>query len=116
MQQENVGISIEMMEKGTAYTVSKQKAIAIYRIAQEALGNAVKHAEPDLIRVYLEYAPTAVSISVVDDGKGFDPKKVEPSAGVGLVSMRERALAHGGLLVVHSEAGRGTSLRANFRL
>ncbi len=105
-----------MMEKGNVYPVSKQKAIAIYRIAQEAIKNAIKHGEADLIRIYLEYTPSAVSISVVDDGQGFDPKKVSAGEGVGLVSMRERARAHGGILVVHSEASRGTSLRVNFKL
>ena len=116
LQLQNVGISIEMMEKGNVYPVSKQKAIAIYRIAQEAIKNSIKHGEADLVRVYLEYSPTAVSISIVDDGKGFDPKKFTPEGGVGLISMRERAKAHVGILVVHSEPGRGTSLRANFKL
>ncbi len=116
LQGHNVGISIEFIEKGSPYPVSKQKGIAIYRIVQEAVKNALEHAEPGLVRVYLEYAPASVSISIVDDGRGFDARKAALSGGVGLVSMRERARALGGRLVVHSEPGRGTSLRVNFKL
>lgn len=116
LQLRYVGISIEFLEKGEAYSFAKEKAIAIYRIVQEAVKNAIVHADPKLIRVYLEYAPTAVSVSVVDDGTGFNVKKVAGVEGLGLVSMRERSSAHHGRLVVHSEAGRGTSLRAYFKL
>jgi len=116
LESQHKGVTIELVEKGSEYPVSKQRAIAIYRIAQEALRNAIKHAQPKLVRVYLDYAPSAVSVTVVDDGKGFNPKTASEAGGVGLVSMRERARAQGGTLVVHSELARGTSLRANFKI
>lgn len=110
------GTSVEYIEKGDVRSVDSQKAVAIYRIVQEALNNAMQHAFPSLVRVYLEYASDAVSVSIVDDGKGFNSKDAAVSNGIGLTSMRERARAHQGTLLVYSEEGRGTSLRANFKL
>jgi signal transduction histidine kinase len=87
---------------------------ALYRIAQEALSNAVKHAGAARITIRLSADSTAVRLQVRDDGRGFDPHAVErrdddgEDGGYGLTSMRERAHALGGVLDVRSSHGRGT--------
>lgn len=85
---------------------------AAYRIAQEALHNALRHAAPKRIEVVLRCTGHAVELSIVDDGVGFDP--AAPAAAghrLGLASMRERARAAGGRLEVESGRGTGTTVR-----
>jgi signal transduction histidine kinase len=85
---------------------------AVYRIAQEALHNALRHAGATRIDAHLVVRNGSVVLEVRDDGAGFDPA-VARSAGrrLGLASMRERARAAGGRLDVTSEPGRGTTVR-----
>jgi signal transduction histidine kinase len=85
---------------------------AAYRIAQEALHNALRHAAPTRIDVTLRSSAGAVELSVVDDGKGFDARAAEMAGRrLGLVSMRERARAVGGRLELDSSAEGGTTVR-----
>jgi signal transduction histidine kinase len=85
---------------------------AAYRIAQEALHNALRHAAPDHIDVILRSAEGTVELSITDDGKGFDARAAEAAGRrLGLVSMRERARAVGGRLDVTSSASAGTTVR-----
>lgn len=93
---------------------------ALYRIAQEALSNAVKHAGASRITIRLSADSSAVRLSVRDDGAGFDPHVIERrddtddsrEGGYGLTTMRERAHALGGVLDVRSSPGRGTVVEA----
>jgi len=82
---------------------------ALYRIAQEALQNAVKHAHPERLDVRLSCTPDGVRLDVCDDGVGFDPSADYPGH-LGLQSMRERALNLGGALEIVSEHGCGTQI------
>jgi PAS domain S-box-containing protein len=84
---------------------------ALYRIGQEALHNAVKHARAARVDVRLEFGPTGVELEVADDGAGFDPAGEFPGH-LGLRSMRERAASAGGTVEVDSAPGRGTRVRA----
>ncbi|MEA2671414.1 MAG: hypothetical protein QOG45_1634 [Chloroflexota bacterium] len=85
---------------------------ALYRIAQEALRNALRHGRPRRITVRLLEEPEALALEVTDDGGGFDPAAV-PAGRLGMVSMRERAARAGGRLQVRSAPGRGTTVRAS---
>ncbi|MGP3978814.1 GAF domain-containing sensor histidine kinase [Streptomyces sp. 8N114] len=82
---------------------------ALLRVAQEALHNALRHADASHVRVALVRRGPSVVLTVTDDGTGFDPGAVR-SAGrhLGLVSMRDRASGVGGTLTVQSEPGKGT--------
>ncbi|PLY03492.1 MAG: hypothetical protein C0623_01370 [Desulfuromonas sp.] len=111
-----VGMSIELVEKGHPVNLSQKLGIAIYRIAQEVIRNAIKHSDAQLVRVHLDYTDRNVAISIVDNGKGFDPKKCTTSTCLGLVGVRERVKSLGGSSLIHSEPGKGTSLRASFKL
>lgn len=87
---------------------------ALYRIAQEALQNVVKHAGAERVTIRLFTTPDAVLLQVRDDGQGFDPAAVlaSPSTGLGLPGMRERAKVLGGHLTVTSRPGGGTTVEA----
>jgi PAS domain S-box-containing protein len=84
---------------------------AFYRIAQEALHNAVKHARAATLDLTLETTPDAVVLTVADDGAGFDPGGNFPGH-LGLRSMRERMARLGGDLSITSALGQGTTVRA----
>jgi len=86
---------------------------ALFRIAQEAVTNAVRHADAARVVVHLERADDRVALAVTDDGRGFDPShRAISSRRLGLVSMRERAADLGGSLIIESEPGTGTTVRA----
>jgi signal transduction histidine kinase len=86
---------------------------ALFRIAQEAVSNAVRHADAAHIAVHLAPSNGTVALAVEDDGSGFDPATRAVSARrLGLVSMRERATALGGTLSIESHPGQGTTVRA----
>lgn len=87
---------------------------ALYRVVQEALHNAVRHAHAVAIEVRLERGPGAVQLTVRDDGSGFDPAAAQRrrgARGLGLAAMRERVSEAGGQFTVESAMGRGTEIR-----
>ncbi len=91
---------------------------ACYRIAQEALSNASRHAGASSILVAVEASARALTLTVRDDGRGFDAspgaRRAPKSSSLGLISMDERAQLAGGRLVVQSDPGQGTIIRAVF--
>ncbi|HKQ98945.1 MAG TPA: ATP-binding protein [Candidatus Polarisedimenticolia bacterium] len=87
---------------------------ALYRVVQEALHNALRHARPDAIDVRLERVAATMRLTVRDDGRGFDPaaaRRRRGARGLGLIAMRERLDEVGGRLAIDSKAGRGTEIR-----
>ena len=84
----------------------------IYRVVQEALTNAVKHANATRIDVSVREADGVVEIVVRDDGRGFDTVATVDSEGFGLLGMRERIALAGGTLSVVSSPGQGAEIRA----
>jgi signal transduction histidine kinase len=84
---------------------------ALYRIAQEALQNAAKHAHAQTVELTLEQKHSELILRVRDDGRGFNPARAFPGH-LGLHSMRERIAAVGGNLEIQSSRRRGTSIRA----
>ncbi|MFF0223556.1 sensor histidine kinase [Streptomyces sp. NPDC004629] len=90
--------------------------VALLRIAQSALANTVRHAFAGTAEVTLTYRGDHITLSVVDDGTGFDPAQVlapDPrSGGFGLAAMRARMHALGGTLTLESAPGQGTALAA----
>jgi PAS domain S-box-containing protein len=80
----------------------------LYRIAQEALNNALKHAAATSVTVHVRANTTRAELEVVDNGQGFDPATMGEHGGIGLTSMQERAEQQGGSLVIESAPGEGT--------
>lgn len=83
----------------------------LYRIVQEALNNAVKHAHAQQVSVHLFFADHFFRVEVTDDGIGFDPGQARQSGGVGLRSIEERTRRIGGKLQVESSPDAGTALK-----
>jgi signal transduction histidine kinase len=88
---------------------------AVYRIAQEAMHNAVKHAAPHRLEVCLCCKEDALVLDVCDDGLGFDTTGAFPGH-LGLHTMRERATRLGGTLEIASAAGAGTRVQVHIPL
>lgn len=85
--------------------------IALYRVGQEALANAVNHAQACHVTLGLVLRLGYASLHVLDDGRGFDPEEVR-ARGLGLISMRERITRLGGRLNVVTQTGLGTRVYA----
>jgi signal transduction histidine kinase len=85
---------------------------ALYRIVQEALTNARRHARATVVSVLLERREGKLVAVIEDDGIGFDPVLALHSGRLGLLGMRERAEMIGGSLIVESEEGKGTTVVA----
>ena len=85
---------------------------ALYRIAQEALHNTVKHARAENVGLLLKQETEGIVLEVRDDGIGFDPSGSFPGH-LGLESMRERAERLGGRFEIESGLGKGTRIRAS---
>ncbi|MHB8718756.1 MAG: sensor histidine kinase [Candidatus Dormibacteria bacterium] len=91
----------------------------LFRIVQEALNNARKHASASNVEVVITFQPDQVTALVRDDGVGMDlaavEKTLEQGRNLGLISMRERAELEHGTLEIRSDPGRGTEVRATLR-
>ena len=84
---------------------------ALYRVAQESIANALRHGNPTSLRIALDYGTRAVTLTVVDNGGGFDPSELDQS-GFGLSGMRQRISALHGTFTITSKRGEGTEVRA----
>ncbi|MGA9639013.1 ATP-binding protein [Flavobacterium sp.] len=92
--------------------------INLYRLTQEAINNAIKYAESTHIIVQLSHSPTLLSVTIDDNGKGFDVSKVEKnktieSGGMGLLFMKERIQYINGRIFFNSIPGEGTRITFN---
>ena len=91
--------------------LSPGAALCLYRIAQEALGNAAKYSKAGRVEVRLTRSNGTVCLSVSDDGVGCDPSQLGRSGGLGVINMRERVLQLKGRFEFDSEPGRGTTVK-----
>jgi signal transduction histidine kinase len=82
----------------------------LYRIAQEALNNALKHADADVITVNIRYDGASVTLEIVDDGCGFDPQTAESIGGMGLMNMKARTAQLCGHLEIDSTLDNGSNV------
>ena len=104
------GLQTEFQVKGEmrlSITVEEE----LYRIAQEALTNAVKHARAQKVMVHLNAEPDHFFLEIKDDGTGFDPTEASDGGGLGLQGIKERVQRVNGELTIHSRAGEGTTIK-----
>jgi PAS domain S-box-containing protein len=109
-------IEIEFSDHAIPPGIPKDVALCLFRIAQEALANVVKHSGAKQAQAELACTRTEIRLRIVDTGFGFDPALRDGDAGLGLVSMRERLRLVGGRLSVQSAPMRGTEILAEIPL
>jgi signal transduction histidine kinase len=102
------GLEITFQVSGSAYPLTDNVELAIYRIVQEATQNSFRHAAARSMTIGVEFRPRQLRVTVVDDGRGFDPTQV--GDGLGILGIRERAQALGGQLMITSQIGQGTRI------
>jgi len=95
--------------------LDRDDALNVYRLVQEALGNAIRHSSAEALHVASRREGRTWVVEVRDDGRGFDPAEVA-GAGLGLQIMRYRAHLVGGTLSVESSPGAGTTVRCSLRV
>ncbi len=111
------GIPVELiMSPADANRLEAEQAITVYRIAQEAMNNAIEHAQAKRIRVQFRLQDENARLCVRDDGKGFLPTTDTIWAKTGLQGIQERSAYLGGTLRIDSHPGRGTEISVFFPL
>jgi signal transduction histidine kinase len=99
-------------KKGIPFALDTQKELILFRIVQEALHNAIRHAKANLIRVDFVYIPGQLKLVITDNGEGFDSNDVmiksKNEAGLGIKSMHNRASLIGATYDIDSAVGKGT--------
>jgi two-component system, NarL family, sensor histidine kinase UhpB len=108
-QLERRGVETGFTCEGDPGGLDPDTQLVIYRVSQEALGNAIRHSGAGRIEVTLKRDDDRMVLEVIDDGSGFT--FAESNTGLGLGGMRERALLAGGDLEIESRPGRGTMVR-----
>ena len=103
-------IAVEFTHRAVPRAVPEDTALCLYRIAQEALHNVVKHSGGTAARVELAMEGSELLLVIVDDGVGFDAETMRVNGSLGLVSMSERARFVHGRLSIESHQGRGTRI------
>jgi PAS domain S-box-containing protein len=106
------GIRVEFADRDVPMAIPSEVALCLYRVAQEALQNVVKHSGALLAHVEMTGAPDGIYLRISDSGVGFDPREPGIASGLGMVSMRERLRLVGGNLHIDSEPGQGTRVEA----
>ncbi|MBV8679397.1 MAG: PAS domain S-box protein [Aquitalea sp.] len=104
------GIPCLISVPDTPIPLSDARAIGVFRILQEALTNVLRHAEASTVSVGLTCQQGMITLSIADDGKGFDPQAHRQQRSFGLVGIRERVLLLGGKLDIDSQPDQGCTL------
>jgi two-component system, NarL family, sensor kinase len=109
---QNTGqFTTQLQTTGKAYRLPAQHEMVLFRMAQEALHNAIKHSGAAHIAVALDYLPEQFTLTITDSGKGFDPAALATAQkGVGLRSLHNRAELIGAQLSINAAEGEGTTV------
>ncbi len=102
----SIKINLEVFNADSRLKLSNE--IALFRVAQESLNNAIKHANATNISMSLTGNDDSVILMIEDNGKGFDVKTIETISGLGINSMKKRIHDIGGVITIDSKMGRGT--------
>ena len=109
------GVQIQLRIEGALDAVEGELATAVYRIAQESLTNALRHAQAHLIALQLHVEPQQIVVEVRDDGRGLH-QDWELTGHFGVIGMRERAQSLGGTFVIEPIGAGGVRMRASLPL
>jgi signal transduction histidine kinase len=108
-ERSNMALDVHIPERMDSLPPDVEQCV--YRVAQEALANAARHAQAQRVRVSLSQEDSRLTLAVSDDGRGFDPGDVDAERHLGIRGMQERAEMVGGTLEIESEPGQGTMVR-----
>jgi two-component system sensor histidine kinase UhpB len=111
----STGLRVDFSSQEELPPIPDVQATALYRLVQEGLNNAVKHAKATSVWVNLDYADGEISLSMEDDGQGFDPSR-DARQGMGLQGLRERFLMLNGCFDIESAPDKGTQLYGSLPL
>ncbi len=100
---------------GEEYGLGAERELLVFRIIQEAIGNAVKHGSPTAVDVTLNYAADKLNVIIADDGSGFETDGSKEAHGIGLSNMQVRAGMLGGTLEVSSVKNQGTIIELEIK-
>jgi signal transduction histidine kinase len=104
-------LEVKLDVQGVARRLDPVVETVLFRVAQEALNNVIRHSQTKRACVCLTYQKQEISLTIADAGVGFDPAQTfSPPRGWGLTGMRERVEAVGGQLTIHSAHGKGTTV------
>jgi two-component system NarL family sensor kinase len=109
------GLDVIFSSAGGSRPLPVRLEVGVYRIAQEALTNVLRHADARHVSVALEITPERLRYSIADDGRGFDATRI-PAGRFGLLGLNERAKLLGGKLRLRSAPGSGTTLEVTVPL
>jgi signal transduction histidine kinase len=109
------GVPVTVDTEGDVNELSERHRTCVYRVVQEALTNCARHARASEIRITLHGEPGFLTVTVQDDGAGFDPAQSR-GRGLGLLSIEERVSELGGSVSISSQPGKGTVLSARVPL
>jgi signal transduction histidine kinase len=104
---------VEVKADNVSETLPDPLMVCIYRVVQEAVNNAQRHAHAKNVIVELKETDTSLQVLIKDDGSGFDGKRTR---GIGLLGMEERVKRLGGTITIESQPGAGTTIRAELPL
>lgn len=106
---ERTQLPVQFERSGLPRKLPPDTQLTLFRVLQECLSNAAKHASPEHVEVKLAFEVDSVHLRIKDDGKGFD-QRTPKSGHYGLINLRERAMKIGGAVIIESSPGAGTQV------
>jgi signal transduction histidine kinase len=113
---EQNGIQVDFTHENISRYVSSDIALCLFRVAQEGLRNVKRHSGASRAEVRLKAAEQVISLSVSDEGIGFNPRLSRARAGLGIRSMQERLRLLEGHFEIRSQPGEGTVIHVSIPL
>jgi signal transduction histidine kinase len=110
------GIAVKFAARDVPESMPPAISLTLYRVAQEALLNVIKHAQTQRATALLTHTDNTVELTVHDKGAGFDYESAKGKGGLGLRSMEERVRLVNGQLQIHSRPGEGTRISVTIPL
>lgn len=113
---DNSKTEVKLRFYGEESRIDQKIEISLYRIVQELINNALKHANATEIVVLIVQEPQRIHLTVQDNGRGFDPDMLKASKGAGLPNIRSRVESLNGVLDVYSKPDKGTEVSVEFKI
>jgi signal transduction histidine kinase len=103
-------VKVVFEQSGEYYNLGEQKELVLFRIMQESVNNALKHSGAKYLTITLQYSQDLFTLTVLDDGSGFDQKDALAKSGSGLKNIQNRANLIGAEVEMSSETGKGSMI------